>query len=198
MPTRGPIWVDHGNPVLRRGLIACLTAAGYPVVGVSNGLQAGPALARADVLLFEIRDAHIERAVALARRHDVRLVGLLGRRSPVRMRDLQRAGLSAVLGATELTPARLVACMQAVQEPRRGCEGRRMLVGGLPHDEHRLTAREIDVLRLLASGATTRDIAEGMSYSERTVKNIVHDILVKLRGRTRAQAVAVAARLGVI
>ena len=54
------------------------------------------------------------------------------------------------------------------------------------------------MLRLLAEGASTRDIAERMNYSERTVKNIVHGLLVKLRGRTRAQAVAVAARRGVI
>ena len=61
-----------------------------------------------------------------------------------------------------------------------------------------LTGRELDVLRLLAEGRSTRDIAQRLSYSERTVKNIVHDVLEKLHGRTRAHAVALASRLGII
>ena len=157
MTTRGPVWVDHRNLVFRRGLVTCLVAAAYPVAGVSAGLDTGPNLARAAVLLFEIHDGSPDRAVALADDHRLRLVGLLGERSAMTLRELQRAGLSAVLASTALTPA-----------------------------------------RLLADGATTRDIAEWMSYSERTVKNIVHDVLVKCHGRTRAQAVAVAARRGVI
>ena len=61
-----------------------------------------------------------------------------------------------------------------------------------------LSKREHEVLRLLADGESTRGIAERLNYSERTVKNIVHDLLVKLDCRTRAHAVALAARRGVI
>jgi DNA-binding NarL/FixJ family response regulator len=61
-----------------------------------------------------------------------------------------------------------------------------------------LDSRDLRLVELMADGCCTREIAERMNYSERTVKNIVHDLLVKLRGRTRAQAVAVAARRGVI
>ena len=51
---------------------------------------------------------------------------------------------------------------------------------------------------MLADGESTRGIAQRLSYSERTVKNIVHDLLAKLNCKTRAHAVALAARQGVI
>lgn len=63
---------------------------------------------------------------------------------------------------------------------------------------HALTDREFDVLRMLADGESTRGIAERLNYSERTVKNIVHDLLAKMGCRTRAHAVALATRQGVI
>jgi DNA-binding NarL/FixJ family response regulator len=166
---------------------------------VSAGLQPVPDLTGVGVLIFETDGTPLDRVVALARGRGVRLVGLLGEARPDRLRDLQRAGLSAVLSTTALPPARLLACLQAVQQfPGPPSRPPRMLIGTAPHDAQRFTPREVDVLRLLADGASTRDIAERMNYSERTVKNIVHDLLVKLRGRTRAQAVAVAARRGVI
>ena len=51
---------------------------------------------------------------------------------------------------------------------------------------------------MLADGEDTRGIAQGLCYSERTVKNVVHDVLTKLSCRTRAQAVATATRAGII
>jgi DNA-binding NarL/FixJ family response regulator len=61
-----------------------------------------------------------------------------------------------------------------------------------------LTAREIDVLRLISEGWETREIGTKLSYSERTVKNIVHGVLVRLGLRNRAQAVAYALRAGLM
>jgi DNA-binding NarL/FixJ family response regulator len=61
-----------------------------------------------------------------------------------------------------------------------------------------LNSRERSVLRLLADGMDTRGIAADLCFSERTVKNVVHDLLTKLNCRTRAQAVALATREGVI
>jgi DNA-binding CsgD family transcriptional regulator len=78
---------------------------------------------------------------------------------------------------------------------------RRLVEGGVTgqgHGEPGLTDREYAVLQMLADGASTREIAERLNYSERTVKNIVRDLLVKLNCKTRAQAVAHAARRGVI
>ena len=62
----------------------------------------------------------------------------------------------------------------------------------------RLTTREQDVLRLVADGHPTREVAKHLSYSERTIKNIIHDAVTKLNARTRSQAVAEAVREGLI
>ena len=59
---------------------------------------------------------------------------------------------------------------------------------------HGLTTREVDVLRLVADGLETREIASKLSYSERTVKNVLHEITTRLQLRNRAHAVAYALR----
>jgi DNA-binding NarL/FixJ family response regulator len=61
-----------------------------------------------------------------------------------------------------------------------------------------LTPREIEVLRLVADGFDTAEIAERMSYSERTVKNVLHDLTKRLQLRNRSHAVAYAVREGLI
>lgn len=54
------------------------------------------------------------------------------------------------------------------------------------------------VLRLLAEGGSTADIAEGLAYSESTIKNVIHDLVSQMGARNRAHAVAMAIRAGVI
>jgi DNA-binding NarL/FixJ family response regulator len=61
-----------------------------------------------------------------------------------------------------------------------------------------LSERERRVLALIAEGHPTREVAEELSYSERTVKNVLHDVVVKLNARSRSQAVAQAVRGGLI
>lgn len=60
------------------------------------------------------------------------------------------------------------------------------------------TTREVDVLRLLADGCDTSDIADQLAYSERTIKNVIHDLTSRLQLRNRSHAVAYAMRAGVI
>lgn len=62
----------------------------------------------------------------------------------------------------------------------------------------RLTDRERRVLSLIADGHPTREVAHELSYSERTVKNVLHDVVTKLKARSRSQAVAFAVREGLI
>jgi DNA-binding NarL/FixJ family response regulator len=59
-----------------------------------------------------------------------------------------------------------------------------------------LTPRETEVLRLLAQGATDRQIADQLIIAESTAKKHVQHILRKLRARNRAQAVAKFRQLG--
>ncbi len=58
--------------------------------------------------------------------------------------------------------------------------------------------REVDILRLLADGWDTAAIAVKLSYSERTVKQVIHDITTRLQLRNRSHAVAYAVRQGLI
>jgi DNA-binding NarL/FixJ family response regulator len=62
----------------------------------------------------------------------------------------------------------------------------------------RLTEREQQVLALIAAGHPTREVATQLCYSERTVKNVLHDVVTKLNARSRSQAVAFAVREGLI
>ncbi|MFJ9030927.1 LuxR C-terminal-related transcriptional regulator [Streptomyces sp. NPDC102274] len=59
-----------------------------------------------------------------------------------------------------------------------------------------LAPREVDVLRLVAEGMDTGEIASKLSYSERTVKNVMHGLTTRLQLRNRAHAVAYALREG--
>ncbi|WP_033346221.1 helix-turn-helix transcriptional regulator [Catenuloplanes japonicus] len=62
----------------------------------------------------------------------------------------------------------------------------------------RLSARETEVLRLLADGLDTVTIAGRLRYSERTVKNVIHGFTRRLQLRNRSHAVAYAVRAGLI
>jgi DNA-binding NarL/FixJ family response regulator len=61
-----------------------------------------------------------------------------------------------------------------------------------------LEARELEVLRLVADGLETLEIAGQLNYSERTVKSIIHGVLSRLNLRNRAHAVAFASRNGLL
>jgi DNA-binding NarL/FixJ family response regulator len=69
--------------------------------------------------------------------------------------------------------------------------------GGLPIVEQ-LSAREMDVLRLLGTGATNREIAERLSLTEGTVKNYISTVLAKTGLRDRTNAALYAVRHGLM
>lgn len=61
-----------------------------------------------------------------------------------------------------------------------------------------LETREVDVLRLLAEGLETTEIAQKLNYSERTIKSIVSVMMNRLGLRNRTHAVAYALRTGTL
>jgi DNA-binding NarL/FixJ family response regulator len=61
-----------------------------------------------------------------------------------------------------------------------------------------LTTREVDILKLLADGMSTVEIAQQLNYAERTIKNVIADMLSRLNLRNRTQAVSYAYRVGAI
>jgi DNA-binding NarL/FixJ family response regulator len=121
------------------------------------------------------------------------------------------AGVAAIVRRSEATPDRLVTAIRAAstgdghlppdllgrllqqvgtnQARPQAPQGLRF--GGL-------TQRELTVLRLIADGYSTREIARRLSYSERTIKNSIHDLVSRFQLRNRAHAVAFAVRQGLI
>jgi DNA-binding NarL/FixJ family response regulator len=61
-----------------------------------------------------------------------------------------------------------------------------------------LTDREVTVLRLLADGAETAEIAQRLTYSESTIKHVLHELTIRFKFRNRVHAVASAFRAGVL
>ena len=59
-----------------------------------------------------------------------------------------------------------------------------------------LAERERCVLQLFADGLSTREVARQMCYSERTIKNVLQDLTIRLNVRNRTHAVAYAVRNG--
>jgi DNA-binding NarL/FixJ family response regulator len=121
------------------------------------------------------------------------------------------AGVAALVRRSEATPERLVTVIrsavagEAAVPPDLLC---RLLdqVGRLQRQTlspRGLTAtgladREIEVLRLVADGLDTAEIAVKLSYSQRTIKTVLHDVTTRLQLRNRSHAVAYALRQGLI
>lgn len=61
-----------------------------------------------------------------------------------------------------------------------------------------MTDRELQVLRLVSDGFSTAEIAAQLAYSERTIKNVIQDVVSRFHLRNRSHAVAYAIRQGLI
>jgi len=62
----------------------------------------------------------------------------------------------------------------------------------MPRNVADLSERQMQVLRLLASGKTTREIADELVLSERTVERHISDVYAKIGARNRAEAIVFA------
>jgi DNA-binding NarL/FixJ family response regulator len=82
---------------------------------------------------------------------------------------------------------------------RRTSTGAGEVIPFVPKERLQLpTAREIQVLQLIAEGLVNREIGQSLFLSEETVKSHVRHLLAKLQARSRAHAVAVGFRRGLI
>jgi DNA-binding CsgD family transcriptional regulator len=106
-------------------------------------------------------------------------------------------GLCLGLGRLRLLPLRL--------GPLR--LGQRLLAGGAavgapaparPALAEPLSARELEILGMLASGLSNRDIAQSLYLTVGTVKTHVHNLLGKLEVESRTQAIARSRELGLL
>ena len=62
----------------------------------------------------------------------------------------------------------------------------------------RLTAREMEVLQLVARGATNKEIAQKLGLSVQTIKGHLLTILAKLNARSRTEAIVIGLQLGIL
>ncbi|MEU8050151.1 helix-turn-helix transcriptional regulator [Micromonospora haikouensis] len=200
---RIPVYVHATDPISWTGVTGQLT--GRSEVRVLA--QADAADAAVTLVVVDSLTPPVVQALRRLRREQNRLVlvpatiddaqlsaavecGVVGvvRRSEASAGRLVEVILSAARGEGSV-PAdllgRLLNQMRRLQ--REVLDPRGLSLGGL-------SSREVDVLRLVADGFETREIAAKLSYSERTVKNVVHGMTTRLHLRNRAHAVAYALR----
>ena len=118
--------------------------------------------------------------------------------------DALRAGVRAVLPA-DASAAEILAAIQAAAAGLAAIDPRdleSLLADSVPsagaEPASPLSARELEVLRMLAEGAANKTIAWKLGISEHTVKFHVAQILAKLNTGTRTEAVTVGIRRGLI
>lgn len=95
--------------------------------------------------------------------------------------ELRAAIKAAAAGQVHLTPKAAERLMREVRAP---------------DNPQPLSAREVDVLRLVAAGKANKEIASALTIGEQTVKTHVSNILMKLGVQSRTQAALYAAQIG--
>lgn len=187
------------NPLARMGLAALLMGvAGLVVAGQSSGnqLNAEIEMTKPDVIAW---DWNWNAIPELPR--DLPVVALLKEISQAP--EAWRAGARGLLLGT-LDPDSLGAALTAVSHGLAVIEP--ALVSALVQIEttqldapvDALTAREMEVLQLLASGLPNKTIASRLSITDHTVKFHVNAIMTKLGVQSRTEAVVRATKLGLI
>jgi NarL family two-component system response regulator YdfI len=196
----------------RRALESLLHAQGFEVVGSFATLEgAADVFAEKDLdaILIDASDASLEdlleflQETGVAREAPVIL--LLPGASPDAVSRALRLGVRGILPPSP-EPQQLAVALEAVVRelvvlnsetgsPIRVAAGRTA-----PADEltEPLTPREREVLRLLASGIGNKEIAAKLKISEHTAKFHVASILGKLGAASRAEAVSIGMRNGLI
>lgn len=213
-----------GRPVASTERIQVFVAATDPVsrAGIASQLRSHHELeiveerqVDAQVVALVVADQMDEATAqiirSLKRRGVERVVLVVTRVDDTGLLSALEAGARGVLRRNEATPEHLAEAIRAAA----GGEGALSpdLLGRLLDQVGRLqqqvlnprglsfavlTDREIRVLKLLAEGFDTTEVGRQLFHSERTVKNIVHDVTSRLNLRNRTQAVAYALRQGLI
>lgn len=187
------------DPVLRAGLVGLL--ASDPTLE----LHSGPSPADVRLCAVDVADGEMIRSLAVDSSlggHIVLVATTLdgaavsaGLREGVRgfLRRVDAGQLPTVVGVVAgggtYVPSDLVPDVVGGGTPS---------LGSSSWEPATLDPRELAVLRLIADGVETSDIATELAYSERTIKSIVHGIVSRLQLRNRTHAVAWALRNGLI
>jgi NarL family two-component system response regulator LiaR len=209
------ILIADDHAVVREGLRALIdTELGMDLVGeASDGVEAvrKARATRPDVILLDLVMPHMDgiEAIGQIKEHDpdARILVLTSFAEDERVFLAVKAGALGYL-LKDASPQEL---LQALRDVYRGELSMAPAIAhklmrelqrsakepsSLPPTEEPLTAREVDVLRLVAQGLSNLDIAETLVISDRTVRTHVSNILEKLHLANRTQAALYALREG--
>jgi DNA-binding NarL/FixJ family response regulator len=205
---------DHD--LFRAGLASLLSAeAGIEVVGQASGGRMGVRLAAEltpDVVLMDVRMPDMTGPEAtreiLAGDPEARVLALTVSSDDSDVSAVLQAGACGFLAKDTPIDSLVVAIHAAASgaawlSPRAAevVLGRIRSAPPAPEKEQppleQLSAREVDVLRLIANGMENAEIAAALNISPRTAKNHVSNILSKLGLPSRVQAAVYAVRQGV-
>ncbi len=180
------------DPLVRAGLAAVLEAEDIEVVGQTAELLSAEVF-QPDVILW---DFGTDEEVDIS---DVPVVALV-QEVEVTLADALNTGVSGVL-YRDAEPDKIVAALQAVVQGLVVLEPTftSLLQENVTNvDVEPLTAREQEVLQLLAQGASNKTVSKELSISESTAKFHTSAILGKLGVKSRTEAVVRSAQLGLI
>jgi len=205
---RVPVTVHASDPISLAGVTSQLRRRPEIELVEESSRQAGTVAVLLADALTELTLSRLRQLVRTDGGRAVLVVNLIREAELLQVID---CGVGAIVWRHEATEHRII---QAVLAASRGdgdlpsdLLGRLITQVGimrrsakhLPGDPvFGLAPREVDVLRLVAEGMETGEIADKLSYSERTVKNVMHNLTTRLRLRNRAHAVAYALREGYI
>ncbi|MEU4827119.1 response regulator [Actinomadura luteofluorescens] len=188
------VLVVDDQELVREGIASLLgIQPGIEVIGTAaDGAAAVDLAASADVVLMDVRmpgmDGVTATTAVLGRTPSCKVVMLTTFDDEEYIVQAMRAGAAGYLlknlPAAELAAAVRLACSGVAQFDATIA---RRLAAALP-DPGLLTPRETDVLRLVAAGATNKEIAARLYLSEGTIKNHISRILQRLGLRDRTQA----------
>ncbi len=194
---------DH--PLLREGLAAIVNSQPdmMLVAHAANGAEAINQYPghRPDVTLMDLRlpdMSGIDALIAIRLKEPTaRVIILTTFEGDVEIQRALKAGARGYL-LKSMPPAELVDAIRHVHAGKRRVppEVAAQLAESMSDDD--LTAREIEVLRLVAEGNRNQDIAARLFISEETVKAHLKHIMMKLDATDRTQAVTIAVRRGII
>jgi len=188
--------VADDHPLFRAGLKAILERQGFKVVGeAENGAEAvEKALSlEVDAVLLDIKMPimdGIEAARELRRRgYEGHIVMLTTFTEPALQVEAARAGANAYL-SKEASPLEVADTLEALRDGR--------VKKFDPPELPDLTPRELEVLRLLAQGLSSKQIAMRLNLSPETVRDYTKKLYMKLDAHGRVEALEQARKLGLI
>jgi DNA-binding NarL/FixJ family response regulator len=205
---RIPIYVYAEDPVLQAGVASQIRRRPELLVVEDTEIDSA---AVAVVVSDVIDNSTVTVIRAIQRNGCPRVIVVAGHLDDTSVLMAVEGGACGFLRRREATPERMVGVLQSVAEGNGTMPpdmlGRFLgLIREMQTDVLAprgltlagLTDREIQVLRMVAEGLDTAEIADRLCYSGRTVKNIVHGITARLHLRNRSHAVAYAMRHGLI